>query len=371
MYGPKTAKGPGRYIKEVLDRLIQIDAENDFVVFLSRENFAEFQPQNPRVKKVLAPWRWYTLAEQLYFSRLIKKERVDFMWFPHFNVPIPYFGRYVVTIHDVLLRYHHSKRATTLGPLKFFIKKILYRLTIYSAAKKAERIIAISEFTRDEIIKFYPFTKDKVVVTLEGIVERAKSEEKVDDESALLRYNIAKPYIVYVGNSYPHKNLETLIKAFEILKQKWDGNLVLCGGRDYFYERLKNEFGDNEANTKSVQSGKIIFSGFIEDADLPAIYRNATLYVFPSLYEGFGLPPLEAMGEGVPVICSDIPCLREICAAAAEYFNPRDEKDMAEKILALLVNPARRAGLRRAGFEQIKKYSWDKCAKETKKIFNY
>jgi len=167
-----------------------------------------------------------------------------------------------------------------------------------------------------------------------------------------------KPYLLYVGNAYPHKNLENLILAFRKIKQdNFDLQLVLVGGDDYFYKKLKKNNND------------VIFTGFIKDEDLNVLYNNAALYVFPSLYEGFGLPPLEAMKRGVPVASSNATCLPEVLGDAAIYFNPLDVDDMAEKIKKALLDEGLRKNLIQKGFEQIKKYSWQKMARETLEVY--
>jgi len=363
LYGPHVAKGLGRYVQQVVDGLLEIDSENEYVVLLRQDNWDDC-PERPNLKKVLAPWRWYSIAEQLYLSRLLKKLKPDLVHFPHFNVPLFYRGPFVVTIHDLILRRHHSRRASTHGWLVFWLKKRLYLRVIASGIKRAKNIITISEFTKNEIIHFYPRAKNKIVVIYEGLTDtRPFLTPKSDDNNALVRYNIVKPYLLYVGNVYPHKNLEKLLDAYQVLQSKWSGQLILVGQKDYFYDRLE------KLAAKKGFKDKVLCLGYVPDDDLAALYRQAALYVFPSLYEGFGLPPLEAMAQNLPVICSDIPCLREICGPAAEYFKPTDANDMANKILNLLSNQNRQTELRQLGLEQIKKYNWQKTVVEHLKIY--
>ena len=178
---------------------------------------------------------------------------------------------------------------------------------------------------------------------------------------------LVKPYLLYVGNAYPHKNLERLILAFKkLVDDGLDYQLVLVGGEDYFYRKLKLKI----ENWKLKIKDGIIFAGFMSDDDLDALYRNASLYVFPSLYEGFGLPPLEAMARGVPVVSSNATCLPEILGDAAFYFNPLDIDDMARVIKETLSSDRARKALIQKGFEQIKKYSWRKMAEETLKLYS-
>ena len=168
---------------------------------------------------------------------------------------------------------------------------------------------------------------------------------------------------MYVGNAYPHKNIGGLIRAFKIIKDK-NLSLVLVGKEDYFYKRVKKE-AEKEGALEGVN-----FTGFVSDEELAALYRNARLYCFPSFYEGFGLPPLEAMNYGVPVVSSDRSCLPEILNDAAEYSNPDNLDQMAKILYDIASNESRRADLIKKGYEQVKKYSWEKCARETLRVYD-
>ena len=168
--------------------------------------------------------------------------------------------------------------------------------------------------------------------------------------------------MLYVGNAYPHKNLERLIKVFLKLKKNHnDLNLVLVGKEDYFYKRLKKYAQEIKA--------PVTFAGFVPDKDLEVFFREAICYVFPSLYEGFGLPPLEAMTQGCPVVSSKESCLPEVLQDAATYFDPYDEEDIIKKIEKIINNQNLRAGLIQKGFEQYKKFSWDKAVEETLRVY--
>jgi glycosyltransferase involved in cell wall biosynthesis len=170
-----------------------------------------------------------------------------------------------------------------------------------------------------------------------------------------------------VGNAYPHKNLEKLIGAFEaLINNNKDLELVLVGEMDYFYQRLKKYVREKFSQLVS----KVIFTDFVSDEELVVLYGNSAIYVFPSLCEGFGLPPLEAMVHGVPVVSSRSTCLPEVLGEAAVYFDATSPQDMAEKINKVLSDESSRQKLIAAGYEQIKKYSWEKMAEETLKIYS-
>lgn len=361
-YGPKQ-KGLGRYTKEIVDRIVALDKENEYVIFLSPENFEEFKTDNPNVKKVLASARWYSLAEQISLPRLIAREKLDLIHFPHFNVPLLCRTKFVVTIHDLILTKFPTVKASTLNPFLYWFKNLAYKIVIHRAVHRAVKILAVSQFTKDDLINKFKINGNKIIVTRLGAADifydGALDVNK--DKEVLIKYGINKRFLLYVGNAYPHKNLEGLIEDFPlILESAKDLQLVLVGNSDYFYERVK------EFSQEFDSSGKdFVFPGFVPGNDLNCLYRNASVYIFPSKYEGFGLPPLEAMAQGCPVISSNQASMPEILGDAAIYFNPENENEMIEKILSVINNAELREGLIKKGKEQVKKYDWNKCAEET------
>jgi len=361
-YGP-IGKGLGRYTQEIVDNIIKLDQESEYVVFLRQENFSSFKSDNPRVKKVLADIRWYGLAEQLFLPFYIWRERLDLMHFPHFNVPVFCPVKFVVTIHDLILTKFPTQRATTLAPLVYKIKNFFYRIVIRRAVRRARRVLAVSAYTKAEIVRQFKIEPEKVIVTYEGVAK--VFQDKISSgqaENILKKYQITKPFLLYVGNAYPHKNLESLIRAFLILYGEIkDLQLVLVGKEDYFYRRLKELAGGFKQ--------AVIFPGYVPDNDLRSLYALGSAYIFPSLYEGFGLPALEAMALGLPVVSSDKTCLPEIFGQAAVYFNPENEKEMKEKIKQVISDQALRLKLKNRGEEQIKKYSWSECARQTLAVY--
>ena len=361
-YGP-VGKGLGRYTQEIVDRVIELDKDNEYVVFLRQENFFNFNSTNSKVKKVLADVRWYTLAEQIMMPYYISKEKIDLMHYPHFNVPIFSSVPFVVTIHDLILVRYPTRRASTLNLFTYWIKNFAYKCVIRSAVKKAKKIIAVSEFTKKDLIDLFLIKNEKIQVTYEGVADSINGGHD-DDKKVILGYNIHSPYLLYVGNVYPHKNIEGLFKIFPKIKEKFpEISLVLVGKEDYFYQRLK------KIASSLISYKSIIFAGYVPDKELESFYRQASLYVFPSLYEGFGLPPLEAMAKGLPVVSSDRGSMKEILGDAVKYFDPENEEDMITKILQVLSDNELRNDLVSKGYEQVKKFSWEKCAKETLLIY--
>ena len=363
-YGPAN-RGIGRYAQEIIDRIIIADQQNDFVVFLSPQNFDLFATSRPNTRKVLITTRWYSLAEQFILPLIMWREKVDLAFIPHFNVPLWLPCPFVATVHDLILNHFPDRRASTLNPLLYKLKMAGYHLIIRNTLKKARSIIAVSQWTRDDILKCYPkIDARKIFVTYEGV--------SVDNQNKKILYNNKRrivpktPFLLYVGSAYPHKNLEKLILAYKKIRAKRKGiKLVLAGGDDYFYKRMQ-KFADAELSDEA--RADVVFAGFVSDVDLDCLYRSALGYVFPSLYEGFGLPPLEAMARGCPVVSSNVASLPEVLEDAALYFNPQSVDDMALALERLIADDRLRRDLRAKGLKQIKKYSWDDCARQTAEI---
>ena len=382
-FGP-IGKGLGRYTEKLIENLERIDHENEYFVYLRQANFDDYKPQNGKFKKVLADYKWYSLAEQIKFPHLLKKYKLDLVHFPHFNVPLFYRGKFIVTIHDLILLHFPTVRASALGPYIFWFKFLLYRIVIKSALMRAKMIVAVSEFTKKDILENYKkIPEQKILVTYEACEERFL-QSPYDDEKILERYDIMKPYLIYVGNAYPHKNLERLVSAFgEVSSRLTDltpnpspskregekndrrgGNisLVLVGNEDYFYRRLEEFVEEKEIKN-------VIFAGYVPDHDLDTVYSNAEIFVWPSLYEGFGLPPLEAMAKGVPVVSSNHPCMKEILGESAYYFNGRKKREMTQALRKVLEDSELRKELIASGREQVKKYDWRRMAEKTLAIY--
>ena len=356
-------KGLGRYTQKLIENLEKIDTQNQYFIFLRRANWDEYIPRSKHFTRVLADIPWYTLREQIQMPKIFHKCGLDLVHFPHFNVPVSYKGRFVVTIHDLILFRYPTRKASTLSAPVYFIKKKAYQRVIRSAIQNSSQIIAVSKHTKKDILKHFRIEPEKIHVTYEG-VDFASAPRQESHQTILQKYGIITPYVLYVGNAYPHKNLERLIISFrEAAKRHPDLNLVLAGKEDYFYKNLKKF-----AKEKKIPG--LIFSGYISEEHLPTIYSEAKLYVFPSLYEGFGLPPLEAMVMNTPVASSNTSCLPEILGNAAHYFDPRGISETAEAIERVLTDNTLRKHLIAAGKEQIKKYSWEKMARKTLDIYS-
>jgi len=361
-YGP-LGKGLGRYTQKLIENLENVDQENQYIIFLRQENWDDYQPHNTNFHKELADYRWYTLAEQIYLPKKIRRSQLDLMHFPHFNVPILYTGKFIVTIHDLILTQYPTVRASTLGPLLYKIKHLGYKLVIASAVHRAKLILTVSNYTKSQIISHFKIDESKIKVVYEGI-DPIVRQESLLQKSILDKYNVKKPYFLYVGNAYPHKNLETLLNAFKkFLSNNFNHHLVLVGKEDYFFERFKKQ-----AKDLGIEKN-VTFTGFVSDMDLPCLYQNADLYIFPSFCEGFGLPPLEAMSYGLPVISSNSSSLPEILDNAAYYFNPHNEEELLNALVRLISDKMLRNDIIEKGFLRAKEFNWQKLAQSTLSLY--
>jgi len=357
-YGP-SGKGIGRYTQQLIASLEKLDNNNEYFVFLNQEGFDSYQPANPRWHKVLVNIPWYCVKEQLVLPKILNQYHLDLMHFLHFNVPLFYQGKFVVTVHD-LIHLKFNPRGSTHSLAKYLIKYWLYRLVSAGAIRRSSQIIAVSEFVKKQIMDYYKIDSKKINVTYEATFMTTNEQVSKIQNS---RPEINTPYLLYVGNAYPHKNLTKLLAALKTIAAAENIYLVLVGKKDYFYQAL-------EKTVKNLGlEDRAIFLGQVSDNDLPGLYQNALAYVFPSLMEGFGLPGLEAMIYNCPILSSNAGSLPEIYGPAALYFNPDDVTAIARTIKMILHDPAQQEKLKKLGQEQIKKYSWDKCAQETIDIY--
>jgi glycosyltransferase involved in cell wall biosynthesis len=367
-YGPSHA-GLGRYTKNLVDQLAQLDNQNEYVIFLHTSNFDLFTTENPRFRKVAVPIAHYSLKEQLAFPKLLSQYNLDLVHFPHLNVPVGYRGKFVVTIHDLIMHKFKNRAVTTKIKPVYELKHLGYRAVTRWAAQKAQHVIVPSKAVQDEIVEFYKLPTSHVTVTHEAADDIAQNVSKKrpstieSRQSVLDKYGISGKYIMYVGNVYPHKNIETLAKAMAELHDKHNLSLVLPSSRSVFLQRTEEMM---------VQHGvrdHVILPGFVPDEDLAILYQAAEAYVFPSLAEGFGLPPLEAMAAGLPVVCSDIPVLKEICGDAARYFDPYSADDIARAVGEVVSSDALRRQMIDKGYQRTKQFSWKKMAEETLEVY--
>ena len=363
MYGLEHT-GIGRYIINLINQIDKISFQdkdkNEYIFLLRKKYFDSLVFKNKNIKKVLADYSHYSFKEQflLPFQLFLLKPGV--VHFPHFNVPVLWFGKYVVTIHDLIKHQSKGIKTTTHNPFMYWLKHIFYLFIVYSAVKKAKKIITPSNWWKDELIKIYNLTQDKIVVTYEGVDDKFNFK-KESSSNVLEKFKIKKPFVIYTGSLYPHKNADRLLEAIiKINKEKKVKlNLVLVCARNFFLKRFEKKVKDKKADDL------VELVGFVDDKDLVALYKEAEAFVFPSLLEGFGLTGLEAMSLGLPTICSSASCLPEVYGQAVAYFDPLDVDDMVEKITQVVLDDNFKNCLTKAGFKKVKEYSWQKMAKET------
>lgn len=365
-YGGEQSKGLGRYTQKLIEYLAASDAPYEFSIFLTEEGMESWSIADDRFRPVLAPYRWYTVAEQLHMPRLIARENVDFMHFPHFNVPLFYRKPFVVTVHDLIILRFPTRRASTLGPLLYGVKQWAGKQIMQHAVRGSKELITVSEFSKHDIVSYYDIDADKVTVTYEAADAMPATCSAAMQKEVMQQYGIDQRFLLYIGNAYPHKNIEILVQTIAQWKKQFgsiDWKLVLVGKRDYFYERVHALAAELDV------LDHIVFTGFVPDEDLACLYQSALAYIFPSLYEGFGLPPLEAMHYGTPVLAANTSCLPEVLGSAAEYFDPTDISGIITAIHHVIDSEERRSELVEAGYARVESFSWERMMHETRTVY--
>lgn len=353
--------GVGRYIRNLISELGVLDSTNDYVIFLRKKSYDTFVPPNMRWKKVVADVRWHTVAEQFVMPRLYEEAGLDVVHIPYHNPPILYQGRTVVTIHDLTILHVSTGKATTLPFLLYQVKRFGYWIELSLGLLRAKHIIAVSHATKREIIDHFHIPTEKITVTYEGVDMKLARSGKGEEQRV-----IDSPYFLYVGNAYPHKNLETLMRAWKIVASGPSGaacKLVLVGNDDFFYRRLKTYVQKRLID-------RVVFFGSASDVELRSLYSHAQACVFPSLMEGFGLPALEALSLGCPVLVSDISVFHEILGEFATYVDPRNPGRIAVAMQKYITKPSKPAKTSVHLAHFLTQYSWESLAKETLDIYD-
>lgn len=344
----------GRYVERLLHYLQQVDKEHTYVVLLTPKDFTDWEPTNPQFTKLVCPYKEFTFSEQLGMYRHIKNIKADLVHFPFVQQPVCYRGTVVTTIQDLTtLRF----RNPTKHWLLFTIKQWVYWWVNKYVARKSKLLITPTEYVKEDIQAFTGVSARKITVTLEAA-------DPIPYPPTPLKRLQSKGFIMYVGRPTPHKNLLRLIKAFALLRQQHPSlRLVLVGKKDAMYQLI-----EHQARREGLLDG-VIFTGFVSESELRWLFENCQAYVFPSLSEGFGLPAVEAMVHGGPVVASTATCIPEVCGPAAHYFDPLDIEDMASKINEVLTDQTLRASLIRKGYDQAAKYSWKRMAEQTLGVY--
>jgi glycosyltransferase involved in cell wall biosynthesis len=339
----------GRYIDKLIEYLHQLKPTDEIIVLTHehRQNF--FRQVAPNFRIVISAYKEFTLDEQLGLAWQLYRLRADLVHFGMTQQPLLYWKKSITTMHDItMVRF----KDPTKNDLVFTLKQWVYRLVIWWAAHKSKRVIVPTEFVKNDIVAFAHAKAAKFVVTYESADKIADSPAPVDDLDK-------HPFILYVGRPAPHKNLDRLVEAFAKLKKNQPKlKLVLAGRYDARYKLLADR-------VKKYAVPDVVFTDFVTDGGLRWLYEHASAYVFPSLSEGFGLPGLEAMQYGLPVVSSNATCLPEVYKDAVLYFDPLDTDDMASKLNQVLTDQALATKLENNSQALLHQYSWAKMAKQT------
>lgn len=354
--------GIGRYSLRLAEELVSLGGDEEYVLFARADRYQQLQRLQDKVELRLADIGWYTVSEQLRLPTILRSAALDLVHFPNFNVPVAYRRPYVVTVHDLIHFLRRDLGTAQSDAAARLLKSVPYRLVLGQAMRRAERVIAVSETTKREIVDRLGVEPERIVVTHEGVGTELRS---AGPEELPPIVGVQPPYFLCVGNAYPHKNLPRLIEGFAQLQGDVLGafRLVLAGNHGDYGSALVDL-----ARTLGID-GRVVFPGPVTDAQLAGLYRSCTALVIVSLAEGFGLPGLEAMALGVPVIASRIDALTEIYGDAALYVDPWDSGDMARGLSELGGNPALRNMLSERGTDRAGRFSWRATAEATRRIY--
>ena len=351
--------GIGTYIRNILIELSRLDRDTEYVVLCRPDDLGagDVLGQNFRMVPETAPA--YSISEQFRIPLSLARERVQLVHEPHYVLPPLINCSSVVTIHDCIHLMFPQYLPSRLA-------YVYAKGSMWTASKKANKILTVSEASKRDILRFFDVPPEKVVVVYNAIDERFLAPANPERTSLVRqRYQLDHPFVLYVGNIKPHKNLERLIEAFGRARGQCpdDLKLIIVGDEISKYPALRQSVHKHKLD-KHVR-----FLGFQPMETLATFYRLARAFVFPSLYEGFGLPPLEALASGTPVITSNTSSLPEVVGDAALLIDPLNADDIADALVRVLTDDGLRAELVRRGFERVKQFSWDRSVKRTHEIY--
>lgn len=340
--------GFGFYVENLVQALQKIDHKNEYVLMAPAPTALERDfstPQRLIWDQIQLPWR-------------ARQAKVDILHQPCFSAPLFYSGKVVVTVHDIISRKFPQN-------IPFFSRQFFGRWMPFSN-RRADKIIAISQHTKKDIIEVLHIPEEKIeVIYLAASDKFQPIKDQFALEEVKKKYGLSGPFILHVGTLEPRKNLAFLITAFAraLRLGPIKEQLVITGRQGWYYEGLFKLVKDLKL------SRKVVFTGYVEEDDLPRLYNAASLFVFPSLYEGFGLPPLEALACGTPVISSNTSSMPEVIGRAGILLPPEDLEAWRRQIYRVLTNKSLRQTMAEQGFSQAKKFSWETTALQTIKIY--
>lgn len=351
--------GVGRYIQALLGELQQIDSQNEYFVLVRRADWRLWEPSASNFKKIESNSNPYSLGEQTALALQIKSLEPDLVHFTAPNAPVLFPGRRIVTIHDLTLIDYDTSRGSGLAKWMRGLKRTPFRLVLSRDINVSAALITDTQYVADQLIRRLKAHPEKIHAVLLATDPNPAEPAPLDRLGPLGRY------VFYAGNAYPYKNISSTIRALALLgPTEHDVNLVIAGKRDTFTHDL--EILAEQLKLKE----RVKFVGYVSDGELVALYRNAEVYVNPSLSEGFGLQGLEAMAQDLPVVAARASCLPEVYGEAAEYFEPLDPADQAAALTRVLADDATAKRLRAAGRERLKQFSWRTMAEQTLEAYN-
>jgi glycosyltransferase involved in cell wall biosynthesis len=353
--------GIGTYVRNLLRQLARQDATNEYVILCREADCDALEELGPRFRPVIENAGSYSIAEQFALPIALRRESAELFHAPHYVLPPLTPCRAVVTIHDCIhLRFP-----------QYLPSRVGYayaRAQMWTATHRAARVITVSEASKRDILRYFHVPESRIDVIYNAIDERFWQQPAADEIARVReRYRLDSPFVLYAGNIKPHKNLERLIEAFHLLRQNAamkDVQLLIIGDEISKYATLRRAVHSHKLH-KHVR-----FFGFVSHQTLAALYRLAAAFVFPSLYEGFGLPPLEAMASGTPVITSNVSSLPEVVGDAALLIDPYEPAAIADAMQRVLDDTALADDLRRRGLVRARTFSWERSIARVREIYD-
>ena len=348
----ETPTGLGVYAKYMITKLKNLDANIKVFCAVGIDDIEVVKISRfvkPKYKKLGGLCRF--LWTQLVLPFRVNKE--DTIYHPFQYLSLFSRSRQIITIHDFI-----PVQFPEVAKHQFYY----YKYIMPHLLKKAEKVICISENTKSDIISFYNMDESKIQVIYNGFDTEQFNDKTNESDNILEKYNIDYKYILMVGASYKHKNLETVIKALKTIEQQCNYKILIIGKESDYVAELK------KLSLELELSDRVKFLGYVEGAELPLFYKHAEIFAYPSLYEGFGFPLLEAMACGTAVISSNSSSLPEVTSDSALLFDPRDEKQLADEIVELMTNEALKEELVLKGKQNVQRFSWDYTAEKIYKI---
>jgi glycosyltransferase involved in cell wall biosynthesis len=351
--------GIGTYIRNLVRHLARIDRSTEYVLIVQPAD-VEIAADLGENFRTVPDWSGaYSVREQLTIPLDLRRERVDLFHAPHYVLPPLVPCKAVVTIHDCIHLRFPQYLPNRLG-------YVYARSSMWVATHRASRVLTVSETSKRDILRYFRVPESKIDVIYNAIDERlGEAPTAVEMAQVRERYQLNAPFVLYTGNIKPHKNLERLIEAFHTLRRGGleHVQLLIIGDEISKYATLRRAVHRHKLH-KHVR-----FFGFVPDKTLASLYRLASVFVFPSLYEGFGLPPLEAIAAGTPVITSNLSSLPEVVGDAAILIDPYEPDEIAAAMRRVLTDPAVREDLRARGLARVKQFSWDRSVQRVREIY--